>query len=92
LIGHAEMAEREVVFHRVVRIQFAKRRRDVGRHLPPGAGVTRQTQAAPHPDDVRVEGHDELRRRHVLPDAEVHRVAANHPSQKQVQPLAGAST
>jgi hypothetical protein len=38
---------------------------------------------------MRVEGHDEHRRRHAPPHAEIERIAANHPPQKQVQALAG---
>jgi len=40
---------------------------------------------------VGVEWNDELRRRHVLPDAEIHSVGADHPSEKEVQPFARAS-
>ena len=69
----------------------AQRRGDVGRHLPAGAGVARQPQAAAEPDDVRVERHDQPRRRDARPDAEVDFVAPHHPAQEQVQPLAGAA-
>jgi len=40
---------------------------------------------------VRVERHDELAGRHARPHAEVERVVANHPPQKQVEPLARAA-
>ena len=39
---------------------------------------------------MRVERDNELRRGHAGPDAQVERVAANHPSEEQIQPLAGA--
>ena len=61
---------------------------DLPGHRPPGADVARQPKAASHPDDVRVERHDERRRRHGCPHAEIERVAAHHPSQEQVQALA----
>ncbi len=83
-----EVAEREVVLHRIERIERAQRRGDVARHPPARAGVRRQPQAAADADHVRVERHDQLRRRHARPDAEIERVAAHHPAQKQVQPLA----
>ena len=90
-VHHAEVAEREVVLDRVVRIEPAQRRGDVARHAPAGARIGRQAQAAADADHVRVERHDELRRRHARPDAEVERVAPHHPAQKQIQPLAGAA-
>jgi len=39
---------------------------------------------------MRVERDNELRRGHAGPDAQVERVVANHPSQEQIQPFAGA--
>ena len=58
---------------------------------PARAGVAGQPQAAADADDVRVERHDQRRRRHARPDAEIERVAPHHPAQEQVQPLAGAA-
>ena len=57
-VHHPEVAEREVVLDRVVRIERAQRRGDVARHPPARAGVARQPQAAADADDVRVERHD----------------------------------
>ena len=58
---------------------------------PARARVARQPQTAADANDVRVERHDQLRRRHARPDAEIERVAAHHPAQEQIQPLAGAA-
>ena len=69
----------------------AKRRCDVGGHLPSRARIARQSQAPPDANDVRVERHDELDGGHALPDAEIHGVAPDHPAQKQIQPLARAA-
>ena len=66
----------------------AQRRGDVARHPPARARVRRQAQAAADADHVGVERHDQLRRRHPRPHAEIERVAADHPAQEQVQPLA----
>jgi hypothetical protein len=41
---------------------------------------------------MRVERHDQFRRRDARPDSEIHCVVANHPAQEQIQPLAGAAT
>ena len=57
---HAEVAQREVVAHRIVRIERAQRGGDVGRHLPAGRRALRQPQALPDPNRVRVERHDQL--------------------------------
>src|SRR5207237_9196635 len=53
--------------------------------------VAREPQAAPEADHVRIERHDQLRRRNRPPDAEIHLIAAHHPPQEQVQPLAAAA-
>ena len=58
---------------------------------PARARIARQPQTAADADDVGVERHDELGRRHARPDAEIERVAAHHPAQEQVQPLARAA-
>lgn len=85
------MAKREVIAHRIVRIEPAKRDGDVVRHFPARAGVARQTEAAADADDVRVERDDEPGGRHTRPDAKVERVASNHPAKKQIQTLAARS-
>ena len=41
-VHHAEVAEREVVLHRIAGIERAQRRRDVARHRPPGTHIARQ--------------------------------------------------
>ena len=69
-----------------------QRRGDLGRHPPARRGVARQAQAAAHADDVHVERHDEPRRRHARPDAEVDGVVADHPAQEQIEALAGAAS
>src|SRR5262249_27752022 len=76
-VHHSEMAQRIVVFDRIVRIEPAQRQGNVARHSPAGAGVPGQTQAPPDADDVRIERDDKLGWRHTRPDAEVQRIASN---------------
>jgi hypothetical protein len=61
-VHHPDVAEREVVLDRIVRVEAAQRRRDVARHAPARTRVAREPQAAADADHVRVERHDELRR------------------------------
>jgi hypothetical protein len=56
------MADREVVFHGIGRIELSQRRRDVARHPPSRAGVLGQAQAAADADHVGVERHNQLGR------------------------------
>src|SRR4051812_48116915 len=90
-VHHAEVTEREIVFHRVRRIETAQGCRDIPGHLPARAGVARQAEAAPDADDVRVERDDQLRGRHTGPHAEIERILAHHPAQKQIETLAAAA-
>ena len=90
-VHHPEVTEREVVFHGIRGIEPAQRVRDVTSHRPPRARVARQPQAPPDANDVRVERHDEPGRGHARPHAEIQRVAAHHPPQEQIEPLAGAA-
>jgi hypothetical protein len=53
------VAQREVVAHRIRRIEGAQRGGDFRRHLPAGALVSGEPQALAEPDDVRVERHDQ---------------------------------
>jgi hypothetical protein len=85
------MAEREVVLDRVLRVELAQRRRDVAGHRPAGAGIPCEAKTAADADHVRVERDDERGGRDAGPDAEIQLVAPDHPSEKEVQPLAGAS-
>ena len=84
------MAEREVVLDRVLRVEPAQRRRDVTGHGPAGAGVPREAKTPADADHVRVERDDERGGRDTGPDAEIQRVAPDHPSKKEIQPLAAA--
>ena len=54
-------------------IETPERRRDVLRHPPARARVASQTKAAADADHVRVERHDQLRRRDARPHAEIER-------------------
>jgi hypothetical protein len=91
LIGHSEVAEGEIVFHRIFGVDFAQCRSDVSGHLPPRARVPSQLETTPDAYHVCVERHDQLGRRHVCPQAEVDGIAAHHPPQEEVQPFAGAA-
>jgi hypothetical protein len=87
---HPEVAEREVVTHRIAGVERPKRSRDVGGHVPPGAAIPRQAEAPGDADHVGVERNDEARGGNALPRPEIHTVASHHPPEKEVQPLAGA--
>src|SRR5215813_5423095 len=91
-VHHPQVAKREVVPHRIGRIELPERSRDVLRHPPPWAAVSSQSKTPAHADDVRVERHDQLRRRHAGPHTKIEAVAAHHPTEKQVEPLAGAAS
>src|SRR5262245_13629709 len=88
-VHHPEVAEREVVLDRVVRIEHAQRRSNVAGHSPARARIGRELQTAADPDDVGVERYDEAGRRDTRPHAEIERVLAHHPAQEQIQTLAG---
>ena len=62
-VHHPEVTERVVVLDGIVRVELAERRCDVARHRPTRARVARQLQAAADTNNVRVERHDQLRRR-----------------------------
>src|SRR5712675_2646366 len=90
-IHHPEVTQREVVLHRIVRVEAAQRRRDVLRHHPSWTGIARQTKAPADPNHVGVQRDDEFGGRHAGPDPKVERVSTNHPAEKEIQPLAGAA-
>jgi len=85
------MAEREVVLDRVLRVEPAQRRRDVAGHRPAGAAIPRKAKTSTDADHMRVKRDDERGGRDTGPDAEIQRVSPDHPSEKEVQPLAAAS-
>src|SRR5687768_13387840 len=60
-IHHAQMAQGKVVADRIARVERAKRRGDLRSHLPPGAYVFGQAQAASDADYVCIEGDDQPR-------------------------------
>src|SRR6186713_1208742 len=57
---HAEVAQREVIADRIVRVDRTQGAGDLGRHLPAGRRALRQSQALSGPDRVGVERHDQL--------------------------------
>src|SRR5262245_36926850 len=89
-IHHPDMTEGKIVPDRIDRVDPAKRRRNFGGHLPIRRAIARQSEASSQPNDVRIERNDEPGWGHERPHSKVDFVAANHPAQKQVQPLAGA--
>jgi len=89
-VHHPEVAQRVVVLDGIPWIEIPQRRGDVARHRPARAAVARQSQALAHADDVRVERHHQQRGRQAGPHPQIERVAADHPPEKKVQPLAGA--
>ena len=85
------MAEGKIVPHRIDRIGRAKRRRNLRGHLPIRCAIARQSEAPPQPNDMRIEWNDEPGRGHTCPHAKVNFVMPNHPTEEQIQALAGAS-
>src|SRR5262245_227076 len=70
--GEAHAEEREVVLHRVERVEPAEPLRDVERHRPSRRPVARQARPPRDREDVRVERDHERARLDRAPDAEVH--------------------
>ena len=58
-IHHPDVAQGKIEADRIVRVEATQRIRDIDRHLPPGARVARQLQAASEANDVRVERDDQ---------------------------------
>jgi hypothetical protein len=58
-IQHAQVAEREVVAHRIAGIEHPQGCSDLGRHRPAGSLAAGQPQALRHADHVHVERNDE---------------------------------
>ena len=57
----------------------------------PGLVSSGEPQASADANHVGVERHDQLRRLHARPDAQVDAIDADHPAQEQVEALAGAA-
>lgn len=84
------MAEGEVVFHRIIRVEAAERGGDLLGGAPRCVLPAREAEVPRDAVHVRVERDDERRGRDV-PEAEIHAVASTrHPAQVQKQALAGA--
>src|SRR5215470_13511446 len=88
LAGHALVTERKVVPHGVVRVEAPQAGGDLLDHSPVAAAPPRETDRAGHVLDVRVHGHEQRRGRDAAPDAEVRRLATDHPAQVEVEALA----
>src|SRR5262245_23771423 len=86
---HPLVAEREVELHRVGGVDLSEPRRDLLGHLPVARAAARETDRPTDVLDMRVDRHEEPRRRDGGPEAEVGRFAADHPAQEKLQPLAG---
>lgn len=85
------MAEREVVFHGIHRIEPSKRNGNLLGRGPTGRPPARQTKIASNPMNVGVDGNHELRWRDG-PQAEIDAVrGSDHPPRVKDQPLAGAA-
>src|SRR5215813_7791282 len=88
LAGHALVTEREVVPHGVVRVEAPQASGDLLDHSPFAAPPPREADGAGHVLDVRIHGHEQRRGRDAAPDAEVRRLATDHPAQVEVETLA----
>src|SRR5215831_20269573 len=88
LAGHTLVTEREVVPHGVVRVEAPEAGGDLLDHSPVAAAPPREADGAGHVLDVRVHGHEQRGGRDASPDAEVRRLATDHPAQVEVETLA----
>jgi hypothetical protein len=88
---HAQVAEREVVSHRIDRIERAQGGGNVGGHLPARRNPARQPETLPHPNRVRVERDHQLTGLERAPATRIHGVGPDHPAEEQVEALAGAA-
>jgi len=91
-IHHPDMAKGKIVPDWIKSVDRAQGCRNFGRHLPVWCAIARQSEAPPQSDDVRIERNDEPRRGHECPRSKVNFVTPNHPAQKQIEPLARASS
>src|SRR4030095_15151965 len=90
-VHHAEVTNRKVELDRIVGIDRAQPGGNVYRHSPTGTLEPGQLQALTDTNDMRVQRHDQLSGPDLFPHAKIHAILADHPAQKQVQPLAGAA-
>src|SRR5437660_83225 len=88
---HPLVAEREVELHRVGRVDRREPSRDLLRHAPGARASAREADRAADVLDVGVDRHQQARRRHGCPQAEVGRLPPDHPAQVEVQALARAA-
>src|SRR4029077_13418613 len=91
LAGHAGVAERKVVLHRIGRIEPAQPGGDLLGHLPVAAAAPGEPERAGHVLDVGVHRDEERGGRDLAPEPEVGRLAAHHPAEEEEHALAGAS-
>src|SRR5207245_5640400 len=88
---HPFMTEREVVLHGIRRVDLREPPRDLLGHPPVARLPARQTDRARDVLDVGVHRDQEPRRRDPGPEAEVGRLAADHPAEEEMQALARAA-
>src|SRR5436190_5169022 len=85
------MTKRKIVTHRIVRMQPLQAVSNVERHLPTGVAHIGQADIRRDARDVRIERNDELPWRNARPHAAINAVLGpHHPSQIEIQALAGA--
>lgn len=90
-LKHAHVAEGEIVFHRVRRVEPAHRGRDFLGGFPRDVRPIGEAEVSTELVDMRVDGHEEPFGRH-LPEAQIHAVGgARHPAEKEHQALDRAS-
>lgn len=90
LARYTEMAEREIIFDRVVGVEAPQRPGDLFGSRPARGAACGQTEVEPNPMNVRVDGNDELRGRN-LPQTEIHPVGGpNHPARVEEKAFARA--
>src|SRR3989449_8016072 len=85
------VAEREVVLHGIRRVDLREPPRDLLGHPPVARLPARQTDRARDVLDVGVHRDQEPRWRDPGPEAEVGRLAADHPAEEEMEPLARAA-
>src|SRR3990172_4741218 len=90
--GHPLVAEGEVVFDGIPRIEAPQSHGQLLSHPPVPGLSTDQADGLPHILHMRIDGHQKLGRRDLDPVAEIKVAPADHPTKKEEEALARAAS
>src|SRR5712692_2150285 len=85
-VEYSKAADGEVVADRIGGVEFRQAVGDRAGGLPVGGLAVIQSEKRGDAVHVRVERHDQFGRIDEVPDAEVGRVAADHPAEEKIHP------